>query len=317
MWLLSTARAELRYFPAPETIPKGYAILSHVWGEDEQTFQDIQALRARCAESGDSPRDLASTKIRNFCVLAERDGYNWGWVDTCCIDKTSSSELTEAINSMYRYYTLAEVCYAYLKDVPTDDATDGNYSAFRKSVWHRRGWTLQELIAPRLVVLLSQTWEVIGAKADLALLLEEVTNVPTDVLRLEASPSDYCIAARMAWAAKRETTRPEDEAYCLMGIFGIFMPALYGEGRNAFRRLQEEIMKTSEDSSIFAWGDFLHDAIDIVENVRPEYRHIVQLVASGLFAPAPSSFVVGHRIKPKNEVGDQPTTRYGLPRVSA
>nr|VWO94560.1 Reducing polyketide synthase BOA6 (EC (Botcinic acid biosynthesis cluster A protein 6) (Polyketide synthase 6) (PKS6) [Ganoderma boninense] len=208
MWLLNTARAELKFFPTPEGIPGGYAILSHVWDEHEQSFQDIQALRERCAKDGTNPRDLASDKIRNFCILAERDGCQWGWDDTCCIDKTSSTDLSEAITAMYRYYSLADVCYAYLRDVPTDCDLHAPGSAFRKSRWHQRG----------------------------------------------IRSSSYCVAARMAWAASRETTRPEDEAYCLMGLFGIFMPPLYGEGENAFLRLQEEIVRRVDDPSIFAWG---------------------------------------------------------------
>ncbi|EJF61649.1 hypothetical protein DICSQDRAFT_60183 [Dichomitus squalens LYAD-421 SS1] len=290
MWLLNTARAELAFFPTPESVPGGYTILSHVWGKDETTFQDIQNLRAKCAQ-------LSNDSIRNFCILAEKHGHKWAWVDTCCIDKTSSAELTEAINSMYRYYSLADVCYAYLHDVPTSsvDVLEQPESAFRKSRWHRRGWTLQELIAPELVVFLSQSWELLGTKADLAPLLESITRVPVGVLQLDNVPADYCIAARMAWAADRETTRPEDEAYCLMGIFGIFMPAIYGEGRNAFRKLQEKIMKQSEDGSIFAWGR--------VCNGEPQLEHEAGLrtqspqFIDSVFAPSPSAFVVGHDIE--------------------
>ena len=122
MWLLSTDRAELRFFPTSESVPApGYAILSHVWSKDikdEQTFQGTKALSVRCTNTGENPRDLASTKIREFCTLASSHGYQWAWVDTCCIDKSSSSELSEAINSMFRYYALSDVCYAYLPDVP-------------------------------------------------------------------------------------------------------------------------------------------------------------------------------------------------------
>ncbi|KAM5544048.1 hypothetical protein V8D89_002234 [Ganoderma adspersum] len=241
MWLLNTARAELEFFSDPENVPGGYAILSHVWDKHEDSFQDIQALRARCAEDGTNPRDLASEKVRNFCILAERDGYKWGWDDTCCVDKTSSSDLSEAITAMYRYYSLADVCYAYLSDVPTNCDLDAPDSAFRKSRWHQRGWTLQELIAPPLVILLSMTWKPLGSKVDLARLLEEITRIPQEVLNSKDTPSSRCVAERMAWASNRETTRPEDEAYCLMGLFGIYMPPLYGEGKNAFLRLQEEI----------------------------------------------------------------------------
>ena len=320
MWLLNTARAELKFFATPESVSGGYAVLSHVWDKQETTFQEIQALRVRSAQTltrrpsnsdGASsllnahfnqpltPRDLVSAKIRKFCELAEKDGYEWGWVDTCCINKDSSAELTEAINSMYRYYSLADVCYVYLGDVMTRslDVLEKPYSDFRSSRWHRRGWTLQELIAPELVVFLSRSWELLGTKLDLAPLLESVTKVPVDVLQLRARPSDYCVAARMAWAANRETTRPEDEAYCLMGIFGIFMPILYGEGRNAFRRLQEEIMRQTEDVSIFSWGVIV-DAERLADTSLIAANTNATTTGASVFADAPSNFgFIGHDIE--------------------
>ncbi|KAI0369034.1 HET-domain-containing protein [Pilatotrama ljubarskyi] len=256
MWLLSTDRAELHFFAGPEAVGEGgYAILSHVWvtGE-EQTFQDLQALRQRCAQTEQNPRDLVSSKIRECCVLAERHGFQWVWIDTCCIDKTSSSELSEAINAMFRYYSLAEVCYVYLRDVPSDCALQDPDSAFRKSRWHTRGWTLQELVAPALVLFMSSEWELLGTKTELACLLQDITGIDSDVLLLIKSLEAVGVAQRMSWAADRHTTRLEDEAYCLMGIFGVSMPTVYGEGRGAFRRLQEEIIRQSVDTSVFAWG---------------------------------------------------------------
>lgn len=292
MYLLSTDSAHLRHFNSPEdeelNRDGGYAILSHVWDEKEQSFQDIQELMRKCASStrmsrwvkrrllkghralqrrfrgvseddvqvpkvlAQTPRDLACEKIKKCCELAERHGFKWLWIDTCCIDKSSSAELSEAINSMYRYYSLARLCYAYLRDVQWLD-THYSLPRFYESKWHTRGWTLQELIAPEIVVFLSQSWSIIGTKADLAGDLELITKVPATVLTLEASPAEKSVAQRMSWAASRHTTRSEDEAYCLLGIFGINMPTLYGEGRQAFRRLQEEIMKKSPDTTVFAW----------------------------------------------------------------
>ena len=226
MWLLSTDRAELRFFPTPESVPApGYAILSHVWSKDikdEQTFQETKALSVRCTNTGENPRDLASTKIREFCTLASSHGYQWAWVDTCCIDKSSSSELSEAINSMFRYYALSDVCYAYLPDVPYNCDIERKDSAFRTSQWHERGWTLQELIAPEIVVFVTggpDGWSILGSKADLADVLHEITNVPASILKMETEVADIGIAARMSWAALRKTTRLEDQAYCLMGNF--------------------------------------------------------------------------------------------------
>ncbi|KAI1795382.1 HET-domain-containing protein [Ganoderma leucocontextum] len=259
MWLLSTDRAELHWFHDPEGVPGGYAILSHVWEGQEQTFKEIQDLRAKCAKSDQNPRDFASPKVRACCTLAERHGYKWIWDDTCCINKESSAELSEAINSMFRYYSLAKICYAYLYDVPRAEdlrpLLEGADSAFRQSRWHTRGWTLQELIAPPFLVFLSNDWEMLGTKMELAELLEEITKVPVAVLRLAQAVHDFSVACRMSWAANRDTTRAEDMAYCLMGIFSINMPTLYGEGERAFLRLQEEIMKQSVDASLFVWED--------------------------------------------------------------
>ncbi|TBU27932.1 heterokaryon incompatibility protein-domain-containing protein [Dichomitus squalens] len=229
MWLLSTDRAELRFFVSPDRVPGGYAILSHVWGENEQSFQDVQGFRTRGAQSGENPRDLVSSKIRECCLLAERHGYRWVWNDTCCIDKTSSAEVSEAINSMYLYYTLAEVCYAYLQDVPSNAAIERPVRVPDKPM-------------------------ILGSKAKLAELVQDITRIPPAVLRKEMELEDFSIARRMSWAAARETTQVEDEAYCLLGIFGINLPTLYGEGRQAFRRLQEEMMRQSIDPSLFAWG---------------------------------------------------------------
>ncbi|TBU31088.1 HET-domain-containing protein [Dichomitus squalens] len=270
MWLLSTHRAELHFFPTANDVPRGYAILSHVWDHVEQSFQDVQALRDRYTATGLNPRDFASPKIRNFCILAEQHGYDWVWIDTCCIDKSSSAELSEAINSMFRWYSLAETCYAYLADVPSYSNDPAGSRAFRQSKWHTRGWTLQELIAPDVVV---------------------VTNIPVNVLRLQMELSSVSIAARMSWAAKRKTTRPEDEAYCLMGIFRINMPTLYGEGRQAFQRLQEEIMRRSTDTTLFAWGTPSERLPDLLWNLQDDLSMVHgHIEGSCLFASGPSAF---------------------------
>ncbi|KAI0828015.1 heterokaryon incompatibility protein-domain-containing protein [Trametes gibbosa] len=251
MWLLSTDRAVLKYFNGPEDVKGGYAILSHVWKKQEQSFQEVQGLLYQDGV----PRDRTSAKLRESCMLAEAHGYQWIWIDTCCIDKSSSAELSEAINSMFEWYARAQVCYVFLHDVPKHEQPDATGSAFRRSEWFTRGWTLQELIASDLVVFLSKTWTVLGTKASLARVLEEVSGIDADVLTFRRKLSDVSIARRMSWAAGRRTTRVEDEAYALMGIFGVNMPTIYGEGRRAFQRLQEEIIKQSSDQTIFAWGD--------------------------------------------------------------
>ncbi|KAI0708166.1 heterokaryon incompatibility protein-domain-containing protein [Cerioporus squamosus] len=280
MWLLSTDRAVLQSFASPEDVPDGYATLSHVWDEEEQSFQDVQRIERECASTGKNPRDLVSEKIRRCCELAESHGYKWVWIDTCCIDKTSSAELSEAINSMFRYYALADICYGYLRDVPfLADVRGADAEYFVQAKWFRRGWTLQELIAPRFFLFLSKSWQVLGTKADFAELIEDWSHIPATVLRFEVSHTEFSIAQRMSWfGAGRETTRLEDEAYCLLGLFDIHMPPLYGEGRNAFRRLQEEIMKQSADTTLFAWADSRLD----------------DQMQSCLFAPSPSVFRIGN-----------------------
>ena len=261
MWLLNTATAELHEFLTPADVLQdgGYAILSHVWNKppepNEQSFKDVQEVMKTCKAWGFNPRDHVSEKIRRCCEIAETDGYKWIWNDTCCIDKSSSSELSEAINSMFLYYALSQICYVYLKDVPAASAFDFSPNKFEESIWHERGWTLQELLAPRNVLFLSQQWIPLGSKVDLAYHLHKATRIPTSVLALQRSTRDVSIAQRMSWASTRTTTRVEDEAYSLLGLFEISMPILYGEGKHAFLRLQEEIMRRSTDTTLLAWGN--------------------------------------------------------------
>ena len=257
MWLLSTSRAELHYFPDYGSIPGGYAILSHTWSLDgEQTFQDVKAIMTSCKKTGANPRDHVSEKIRKCCEIAERDGYAWVWIDSCCIDRGSSTALSEAINSMFTWYALSEVCYAFLEDVHQQDSPYPKGSEFRRARWHTRGWTLQELLAPAFVVFLSMEWEPIGTKSTLDLIISDFTGIHHNYLNRRWNILHASIAERMAWAAERHTTRVEDEAYCLLGLFSIHMPTLYGEGRQAFQRLQAELVKSYPDTSLFAWGDW-------------------------------------------------------------
>ncbi|OCK73007.1 HET-domain-containing protein, partial [Lepidopterella palustris CBS 459.81] len=221
-----------------------YAILSHTWGEDgeEVTFTDL------VDNTGKNKAGYAKIK---FCgEQAAIDGLQYFWVDTCCIDKSSSAELTEAINSMFRWYHEAAKCYVYLSDVSIYDYDKTDHfsqSAFRKSRWFTRGWTLQELIAPTSVEFFSLEGKRLGDKRSMEKQIHEITEV--DVQALRGGPlSDFSVADRMLWAAKRETTREEDKAYCLLGIFNIHMPLIYGEGKNAFIRLNNEINNSSKAS---------------------------------------------------------------------
>ena len=210
-----------------------------------------------------------SKKVRKACKIARGDGYRYIWVDSSCIDKTSSAELSEAINSMFKWYRDAQICYAFLADVPSSediralDPKDPGFlrkireegGKFQKSRWFKRSWTLQELIAPRTVVFLSKDWKGLGTKDSLADVVEAITHIDRDILTHKRALADESVAERMRWAARRQATRVEDEAYSLLGIFGITMPTLYGEGRHAFQRLQEEILQRIPDRTLFAWGE--------------------------------------------------------------
>lgn len=258
-----------------------YAILSHTWGaaEEEVTFQQMSSL----SESPDQ-NDTATwrvkllskngfVKIREAAILAQKDGLQYLWVDTCCIDKTSSAELSEAINSMYRWYQASAVCYAYLSDVGPelfDEDSDGQpvssselltrwdmqgYTSYSgPGRWFKRGWTLQELIAPRIVRFYAKDWSLIGEKSPKSLfwpILLRESMVDESVLNGHSQVKEVTVASRMRWASKRKTSRPEDMAYCLLGLFDVNMPLLYGEGGpQAFLRLQEEIIKGSSRSLV-------------------------------------------------------------------
>ncbi|KAL8322585.1 hypothetical protein RB597_008358 [Gaeumannomyces tritici] len=230
---------------------KPYAILSHTWEDDEVTFEHMRILSHPKLSSPEVMKDIESRagyqKIQQAAALARGDNYDFIWIDTCCIDQASSAELSEAINSMFSWYRDAAVCYAYLFDVPR--------VPLAQSRWFKRGWTLQELIAPCEAIFFSGGWQEIGRKtcSKFCDQLADITGIDRRVLLRTVPPADVSVANRMRWAAGRNTTRREDVAYCLMGIFGVNMPLLYGEGDRAFIRLQEEILKVSDDTSIFAW----------------------------------------------------------------
>ncbi|KAI0645188.1 heterokaryon incompatibility protein-domain-containing protein [Trametes meyenii] len=290
MWLLNTRTYKLRQFSLENAIDQKYAILSHCW----DTLADPQSDRSDSEHSGlDSAESESSVftgpgfqefevtfadiqdlsrarmkpgwaKVQNACAYARRLGLKWLWDDTCCINKESSAELSEAINSMFAWYRHAHVCLIFLSDVPSGEDPAATESSFRNSRWFKRGWTLQELIASNCdAVFLSDDWTEIGICLRLASVLEEITGIDRKVLtawhhdgRIK-TVHEMSIAKRMSWAADRETTREEDRAYSLMGLFDVHMPVIYGEGgEKAFRRLQSKIIKKSTDHSIFAYGQY-------------------------------------------------------------
>ena len=238
-----------------------YAILSHRWIDPTEVDYEemIDLAKMNKKESDEIRGRLGYKKLLDTCQQAKKDGYKWVWVDTCCVDKRSSAELSEAINSMYRWYENSKICYAYLHDVRGSSLpTASDESRYPKSngwpEWFSRGWTLQEMIAPRNLRFFNKDWQVIGDKISLARTLSYITNVPQHTLTEGLSCHRPCVAQIMSWAANRTTTRVEDRAYSLMGLLNVNMPMLYGEGKKAFHRLQLEIIRTSNDQSIFAWG---------------------------------------------------------------
>jgi hypothetical protein len=259
MWLLNTRTYELKRFFSD--VPR-YAILSHTWGVDEPTFDDLA--------TGTAHLKAGYQKIEQSCAIAAKSDISHIWIDTICIDKRSSSELSEAINSMYRYYKRSYICYAYLEDISFGGMWHKKIMASR---WWTRGWTLQELIAPKEVVFYSAEWFPITTKCDLTSSIFQATGIDESVLWNSEYLHSVSVAKRMSWAAKRETTREGDIAYCLLGVFGVSMPLLYGEGSKSFFRLQEEIMKASSDQSLFAWS-------------RTDLDHC----NLGMLAPHPRSF---------------------------
>jgi hypothetical protein len=251
MRLLDARTHRLVDFPA-DSIPR-YAILSHRWGatDEEVLFADVQAKSPRVPK-----RKPGWQKVHDTCQQALDDGYQYVWIDTCTIDKTSSAELSEAINSMFVFYQRAAVCYAYLSDVQADRSNPyGLERELPRSKWFTRGWTLQELLAPSNMHFFNYKWQLIGTKTSLKETLSKITGISPGILNGQFPIGSASIAQRMSWAALRKTTRPEDIAYCLMGMFSVHMPLLYGEGERAFLRLQEEIMKSSDDHTLFAWAD--------------------------------------------------------------
>ena len=219
-----------------------YAILSHTWGEDqdEVSFEDIKDIHREANKPGDE-------KLRFCAKQTAHDSLEYIWIDTCCIQKSNFTELSEAITSMFRWYKNAAKCYVYLADVSTDNINEMNLSpgsweeAFQKSRWFTRGWTLQELIAPRSVEFFCSNGRRLGDRNSLQQQIHHITKIP--VTALTGAPlSSFKISERFSWAEFRETKKPEDKVYSLLGIFGVHIPLLYGEGRDsAFQRLRDEI----------------------------------------------------------------------------
>ena len=224
-----------------------YAILSHTWqGGQEVTFDDLTN------DTGESKTGY--NKLRFCAQKAKHDGLRYFWVATCCINKADPVELQDAINSMFRWYRDAARCYVFLSDVSTAKRKRAGESyastweqSFVGSRWFTRGWTLQEMLAPRIVIFFSREGECLGNRYELKVKIHGITRIPVSALA-GASLGDFSVGERLSWTEKRNTTRKEDKAYSLLGIFGIYMPLIYGEGEeNAFRRLRKGIEEIQEE----------------------------------------------------------------------
>lgn len=257
-----------------------YAILSHRWGSDEVSYQDfvggykkdgagykkiIECCEYAAADiqSIDIRAEYRRLKLWGFEKWADLwdsdwvwvDTLDWVWIDTCCIDKSSSAELSEAINSMYHWYAESSACYVYLSDVTKSDGIGQTLSELQESQWFTRGWTLQELLAPKDLMLLDKNWTELGTRSHLLANVAKAAGIAEKRLerRWSNEASGVSVAERFSWAACRNTTRVEDGTYCLLGLLGQNMPLLYGERNKAFLRLQLEIIRSSNDESVFVW----------------------------------------------------------------
>ncbi|KAK1520490.1 HET domain-containing protein [Colletotrichum costaricense] len=289
-----------------------YATLSHTWnGTQEISFKEWQ--KQHVAKS----KEQRYAKILEACRLTREFGLEYLWVDTNCIDKESSAELSEAINSMFNWYQESAVCFAYLEDLDFEDTSlpessgDGISSQQRRwrselarSRWFTRGWTLQELLAPRRMYFFDKSWRILGSRQDFAPEISNITGIRNEYISGAKSVLDASISEVFSWLAGRETTRSEDMAYCVLGLLGLNMPLLYGERSAAFIRLQEELIRISDDQTIFCWT----------------WDHTIPHDWSSLLAPSPSVFKGGDRFFCGSEtdeslVGWSMATSYSMTNV--
>lgn len=271
MRLLNIHTFELREFkphtfdPEDEDVPR-YVTASHRWLSDEASYKDVRKRR--------NTHTRGYKKIEGFCDFVKNikpldhvKNPKWIWIDTCCINKDSSAEISEAINSMWSWYQNAELCIAYLADVrPLREGTSVVLADFKNSEWHQRGWTLPELLLPNSVIFLTQEWELIGIKSatwktptwrfassktpgyevpeEMNHYIGQATSLPIGALRGREAMLSYPEKDRQSWLGQRKTTKPEDMAYCMLGILDIPLSLIYGEGEtSALRRLDDELAK--------------------------------------------------------------------------
>lgn len=293
MRLLNTTNLEFQSGEHTKFCQEGYAVLSHRWFPHEVTLAQfgshVEELR-----SGSSVLSPQLDKIRGACLTARNKGIKWVWIDSCCIDKRDLVETTESINAMYRWYRDSTLCIVYLYDVKKNAAISiKNSHIFDRlgqdnpSEWFSRGWTLQELLAPHHMEFYDKEWTYIGSKNRMKASISSITGIDESYLTGESDFKKACIAQKMSWMVGRATTKEEDIAYCMIGLFGITLAPIYGEGMRAFTRLQETLMSSRfMDETLFAWkmptvnaGDQYNDSSD--KWAADEW---------GLLAPSPEWF---------------------------
>lgn len=336
MRLINTQTLQLHEFYELQ-IPL-YVILSHRWTDEEISLKDFSKGRRKDT--------FGYRKVLDFCAVALKHGYHWGWIDTVCIDKRSSAEISEAINSMFQWYAASSICFAYLRDFnPSQFETmEELLQALTTSEWFDRGWCLQELLAPNDVTFFAGNWTVLGRKSgrrfletpgwpvkEATLFPDEVvtfvisqrTGIPISALEQPRSVPRFSVAQRMSWASHRKTTRTEDMAYCLLGLFQINMPLLYGEGKRAFKRLQLEIIRASHDESIYAWtrrsvAFTKSDSYPLIADSPEDFSRCGYIVRVPHVVRQPWN-VTHHGLevplKPDNQVGDLELPGFKIPNT--
>ncbi|KAH6627473.1 hypothetical protein F5144DRAFT_593683 [Chaetomium tenue] len=256
MRLLNTATLEVEDGFFEKNTPP-YAILSHRWGDEEVILQDLSDRSAAIQKTG-------YRKLEGTCRRALKEGFN-------------SAELSEAINSMFRWYQNAAICYVYLSDVASGLTNHSFALQFRKSKWFTRGAGLSDTIS-----------DITGINPKF------LGNDRQAEARIQSLLAQASVAERMSWASARQTTRVEDIAYSPLGIFSVNMPLLYGEGENAFLRLQHTIAGQSSDQRLFAWRH---------QHPDPDNK------ISGIFAASPNAFASSADLVPFDDGSD--TAQFG------
>ena len=320
MRLINTQNFERSAFA--HNIPQ-YAILSHRWEAEEMRYRDYQPALLRGSRRQDRRHKFwpSVRKIQGACARARQQGLGYIWIDSVCIDKSSSEELRFSISSMFNWYHDATLCITFLGDVSGkrrgNDVFRSDCVERRKtgqaSLWFERAWTLQELLAPQSMAIFDRDWRYIGTRDGLARSISKVTGIDRRYLLDKGCRSlafrEASVATKMSWMAGRTATFIEDIAYSLQGIFGISMEPVYGEGPNAFIRLQELLMMRSDsfDESLFAWElpptNHLKcyrryqqcrnvDGTSTIREVVP----FVQQSRWGFLAPSPDCFVSTRRM---------------------